>query len=89
MTKKESKKVVMDIHEKYYGKDGLLKKKRAKKVAEDAKIASAVAPETSARPSLRTWSCGPDADGRAAVSVQSLLVSPGVTPAPVPAPGRR
>ena len=44
MTKKESKKVVMDIHEKYYGKDGLLKKKKAKKAAEDAKIASAVAP---------------------------------------------
>ena len=49
MTKKESKKVVMDIHEKYYGKDGLLKKKRAKKVAEDAKIASAVAPVLKAK----------------------------------------
>ena len=44
MTKKESKKVVMDIHEKYYGKDGLLKKKKAKRTAENAKIASAVAP---------------------------------------------
>lgn len=44
MTKKESRKVTMAIHEKYYGKNGLLKKKKEKKAAEDAKIAGAVAP---------------------------------------------
>jgi hypothetical protein len=42
MTKKESRKILMGIHDKYYGKSGSLKKKQAKKAAEDAKIAGAV-----------------------------------------------
>ncbi|MFA5143996.1 MAG: hypothetical protein WC522_07535 [Candidatus Omnitrophota bacterium] len=44
MTKKESRKILMDIHEKHYGKNGSIKNKKAKKTAEDRKIAEAVSP---------------------------------------------
>lgn len=44
MTKKESKKVVMDIHDKYYGKNGSIKNKKAKRAVENSRIAEAVAP---------------------------------------------
>jgi len=43
MTKQETKKLVRELHDKYYGK-GSLNKKKAKRDAENGRIAQAVAP---------------------------------------------
>ncbi len=44
MTKKESRKILMNIHEKHYGEKGSLKKKQEKRATENSKIAAAVSP---------------------------------------------
>jgi hypothetical protein len=47
MTREESKKLVRELHDKYYGKKSAANKKKAKRDAENTKIAEAVAPALS------------------------------------------
>ena len=49
MTRQESKKIVKDLHKKYYGKKGSLKNKRAKRDAENGRIAETVVPILAAK----------------------------------------